>query len=87
MSTELFSPIFKIRVRPPEAAKMMGLSIKTLASMRVAGTGPSYQKIRGQIHYSIDRIQEWIQSHPEQVSTSQNPNIESINQGEGPCDE
>lgn len=66
------------RINTVNAAKMIGLSVKTLATMRCTGTGPAYQKIRGRIYYRLDSVREWIQRHPEQVSTAQTYHMKLI---------
>lgn len=47
------------RLDAKNAASYLGLSTKTLAMMRSAGTGPKYVK-RGRIFYFRDDLDEWV---------------------------
>ncbi|MCJ8509822.1 helix-turn-helix domain-containing protein [Rhizobium lemnae] len=46
-------------LRTPDAARFLGISIRTLEKHRTYGTGPFYRKIGGRIVYSIDDLQSW----------------------------
>jgi hypothetical protein len=48
------------RMDTKNAAKYLGLTVKTLAMMRCEGTGPVFVK-RGRIFYFKDDLDEWIQ--------------------------
>lgn len=41
-------------LRAPDAARFLGISIRTLEKHRTYGTGPTYRKIGGRIVYSVD---------------------------------
>ena len=43
-----------------EAAARLGLSISTLAKMRLSGNGPTYSKLGRRVVYSLQDLQSWI---------------------------
>lgn len=43
----------------PEAAKILRLTVGTLAKHRVYGTGPAYRKNGGRVVYALADIQAW----------------------------
>jgi hypothetical protein len=43
----------------PEAAKILRLTVGTLAKHRVYGTGPVYRKNGGRVVYALNDIQSW----------------------------
>jgi len=43
-------------LRTPEAARLLGLSGRTLEKHRVYGTGPRYRKIGGRVVYALDDL-------------------------------
>ena len=47
-------------LRTPEAARLLGLSGRTLEKHRTYGTGPRYSKIGGRVVYAIDDLQAWV---------------------------
>ena len=49
-------------LRTPEAARFVGLSIRTLEKHRIYGTGPRYSKLGGRVVYAVDDLQSWVQS-------------------------
>ena len=49
-------------LRTPEAARFVGLSIRTLEKHRIYGTGPRYSKLGGRVVYRLDDIQAWVES-------------------------
>jgi predicted DNA-binding transcriptional regulator AlpA len=49
-------------MRTPEAARFVGLSIRTLEKHRIYGTGPRYSKLGGRVVYRLDDIQAWVES-------------------------
>ena len=49
-------------LRTPDAAKVVGLSIRTLEKHRIYGTGPRYSKLGGRVVYSIEDLQAWVDS-------------------------
>jgi hypothetical protein len=58
------------RLDTHNAAKFLGLSTKTLAMLRSAGTGPKFVK-RGKVFYFIDDLQSWVNAQPRVSSTAQ----------------
>lgn len=51
----------KPKLRPPDAAKYLGMSASTLAKMRVRGDGPPYSKVGPRIVvYDVDDIEQWL---------------------------
>lgn len=57
-------------VRTIEAARLLGLSPRTLEKHRCDGTGPIYHKLGGRVVYSIADLQGWIDASARQ-STSE----------------
>lgn len=47
-------------LRPPEASRLVGLSISCLEKHRVYGTGPRYSKLGGRIVYRCDELLRWV---------------------------
>jgi predicted DNA-binding transcriptional regulator AlpA len=47
-------------LRTPEAARFVGLSIRTLEKHRTYGTGPRYSKLGGRVVYCLDDLQAWV---------------------------
>jgi hypothetical protein len=41
-------------LRTPDAAKVVGLSIRTLEKHRIYGTGPRYSKLGGRVVYDVE---------------------------------
>ena len=58
------------RLDTRNAAKYLGLSLKTLAMMRCQGDGPSFIK-RGRIFYYKSDLDQWIGQAPRATSTAQ----------------
>ncbi len=58
------------RLDTANAARFLGLSTKTLAMMRSAGTGPKFLK-RGRVFYFLDDLREWVSAPPRVTSTAQ----------------
>ena len=48
-------------LRTPEAARIVGLSIRTLEKHRIYGTGPRYSKLGGRVVYRIEDLQAWVE--------------------------
>ena len=46
-------------LRTPEAARLLGLSDRTLEKHRTYGTGPAYRKLGGRVVYSLEDLQAW----------------------------
>jgi len=51
------------RLRPPKAAKYLGIGEGTLAQMRVSGGGPQYIKLGGRVFYDTRDLDRWIESN------------------------
>jgi predicted DNA-binding transcriptional regulator AlpA len=47
-------------LRTPEAARFVGLSIRTLEKHRTYGTGPRYSKLGGRVVYHPEDLQAWV---------------------------
>lgn len=48
------------RLTPDEAADYLGLSPKTLANWRSAGTGPTHLRVGGRIQYRVQDLDEFL---------------------------
>ena len=48
-------------LRTPEAARFVGLSIRTLEKHRIYGTGPRYSKLGGRVVYRLEDLQTWVE--------------------------
>ncbi len=48
-------------LRTPEAARIVGLSIRTLEKHRIYGTGPRYAKLGGRVVYRLEDLQAWVE--------------------------
>ena len=46
-------------LRTQEAARFLGISIRTLEKHRTYGTGPTYRKIGGRVLYTIRDLECW----------------------------
>lgn len=46
-------------LRTPEAARFLGISLRTLEKHRTYGTGPTYRKIGGRVVYAVEDLQAW----------------------------
>jgi predicted DNA-binding transcriptional regulator AlpA len=46
-------------LRTTEAARILGLSGRTLEKHRTYGTGPSYRKLGGRVVYALEDLQAW----------------------------
>jgi len=46
-------------LRTPDAARFLGISIRTLEKHRTYGTGPVYRKIGGRVVYAVEDLQAW----------------------------
>jgi len=47
-------------LRTPEAARFVGLSLRTLEKHRTYGTGPRYSKLGGRVVYRLEDLQAWV---------------------------
>lgn len=48
-------------LRTPEAATILGLSIRTLEKHRIYGTGPRYSKLGGRVVYRLEDLHAWVE--------------------------
>lgn len=46
-------------VRTHEAARLLGLSARTLEKYRCHGSGPTFRKLGGRVVYAIDDLEAW----------------------------
>ena len=46
-------------LRTPEAARLLGLSPRTLEKHRTYGTGPTYRKLGGRVVYTLEDLKSW----------------------------
>ena len=46
-------------VRTPEAARLLGISARTLEKYRCHGNGPTFRKLGGRVVYAIDDLLAW----------------------------
>ena len=51
-----FPPRF---LRTQEAARLLGLSARTLEKHRTYGTGPKYRKLGGRVIYAFEDLKAW----------------------------
>jgi hypothetical protein len=58
------------RMKTDDAAKYLGLSPKTLATMRCRGTGPKFVR-RGRIFYFLEDLKSWIGESDRVSSTAE----------------
>ena len=48
-------------LRTPDAARFLGISLRTLEKHRTYGTGPAYRKLGGRVVYAIDDLEAWTE--------------------------
>ncbi len=46
-------------LRTPDAARFVGISMRTLEKHRSFGTGPVYRKVGGRVVYAVEDLQAW----------------------------
>ncbi|PQZ47241.1 DNA-binding protein [Ochrobactrum sp. MYb15] len=46
-------------LRTQEAARFLGISLRTLEKHRTYGTGPVYRKIGGRVLYAVRDLESW----------------------------
>ena len=56
-------------VRTHEAARMLGISPRTLEKYRCHGSGPTFRKLGGRVVYLVDDLEAWA-DHAACTSTS-----------------
>ena len=57
--TDIATDIPPRLLRTAEAARLLGLSGRTLEKHRTFGTGPLYRKIGGRVVYAVDDLRGW----------------------------
>lgn len=63
---------YKQRVRTRSAASYVGLSVSTLAKLRISGEGPCFIKLGRAVVYDIDDLDAWVEARKRR-STSEIP--------------
>ena len=53
-------------LRTQEAARFLGISLRTLEKHRTYGTGPTYRKIGGRVLYAVGDLEAWSFIGPRQ---------------------
>lgn len=61
-------------LRTPDAARFLGISIRTLEKHRTYGTGPTYRKIGGRVVYAVEDLQAWTVIGARKSTTDQTAN-------------
>ena len=51
-----------VYLTPLQAARIVGLSAKTLARYRVKGKGPVFAKLGGRVRYLREDVDAWVRS-------------------------
>lgn len=57
------APSFKELVNETDAARLLGMSVKTLLNQRYYGKGLEYVKIGRDIRYKVSVIEEYVAKH------------------------
>ena len=55
-----------------QAATILGISYRTLESMRLKGTGPAYSNVGRLVRYSTETLEEWVLSNQRRSTSDQN---------------
>jgi predicted DNA-binding transcriptional regulator AlpA len=63
-------------LRTPDAARIVGLSIRTLEKHRIYGTGPRYSKLGGRVVYKVEDLHSWVESGMK--SSTSDPGVTSV---------
>lgn len=50
-------------VSASEASQRLGISVSTLAKLRLYGKGPAYYKLGRRVVYRIEDLSNWINEH------------------------
>src|SRR5450759_36672 len=75
------------RLKPDEAAAVLGMSPKTLANWRVSGYGPPWARFGGSVRYDSVRLYQWMESQesrPRNASTQPERETRMAVQGRRP---
>ncbi len=62
-------PLPERYLKTVEAARLLGLSARTLEKHRTYGTGPTFHKLGGRVVYALDALQSWA-SKGKRISTT-----------------
>ena len=54
-------------LRTQEAARFLGISIRTLEKHRTYGTGPTYRKVGGRVLYTVRDLEAWTEIGSPQI--------------------
>ena len=46
-------------LRTPDAARFLGISLRTLEKHRTYGTGPTSRKVGGRVLYTVRDLEDW----------------------------
>jgi predicted DNA-binding transcriptional regulator AlpA len=63
-------------LRTPDAARIVGLSIRTLEKHRIYGTGPRYSKLGGRVVYKAEDLHAWVESGMK--SSTSDPGVTAV---------
>ena len=59
--TSSFVAPFPSLVRPQDAARLLGLSVSTLAKLRISGQGPAFCKLGSRaVAYRVEDLRDWL---------------------------
>ncbi len=62
-------------LRTTEAARILGLSGRTLEKHRTYGTGPEYRKLGGRVVYALEDIHAWAKEGLRQSTSDRGKGI------------
>ena len=69
------NPLPSRYLRTPEAARLLGLSHRTLEKHRTYGTGPAYRKIGGRVVYAPADLQAWVEKGVRTSTSERTPHV------------
>ena len=64
-----------------ETARRLGLSISTLAKMRLYGTGPAYSKLGRRVVYRPEELETWITANRFQSTSEYTAKLGEVRNG------
>ncbi len=67
-------------INPKHAARLLGISVRTLERHRLAGTGPRYARLGRLIRYRQNDLTEWVDQN---VRNSTSENVAARPSGNG----
>tara|TARA_R100000365_G_C2743484_1_gene72223 strand:- start:942 stop:1214 length:273 start_codon:yes stop_codon:yes gene_type:complete len=59
-------------LRTQEAARFLGISLRTLEKHRTYGTGPVYRKIGGRVLYALRDLEAWTEIGARKSTSDEN---------------